>query len=273
MPSNTAGSSRLLLLAAALFVPVLAQAGLPRPVAQRHVALHHGDGDWLAKLPELAAIEDPLARRKALRSWVEYLHRTEATQMTDAELVEAMPHLPPASRTALVFLNLHRLAGDLEGQAALEPWIDPAAYPGLVESLGDADLVPAALGWAPDIDDLEEEFDFFREELKPLAVSALAGFLEGRFTPRQLEYYMGMQNSAHGRLGRRIAARVIAVDPMLRGLEATCEFRAEPVHPQAKIIFFKYLVGDVRTGTFRSWFRMAGDPALTDCLVGELDPQ
>lgn len=248
------------------------RAELPRPVARNHAALHATAEPWLAKLPELAAIEDPGERRRALRSWVEYLHRTPATLLSDAELVQAMPLLPPASRVALVLLNLHRLRDDAAGQAALEPWIDPASYPALETSLTELGLVPASLGWIPDVDDLEEEFYFYREQLRPLAQSALDGFLEGRFTPRQLEYYMGMGNSRHAALGRKIGARVWRVDPMLRGLEATCGFRAAPLHVQAKIVFFKYLVGDVRKGTFVSWFRMAGDPALTACLLEQLEP-
>lgn len=276
MPSLRALATGAALLAAGALqaspLAVLPGGAAGRPTATRFAALHHAASSWEARIPELAALEDPLARRKALRSWVEYLHRSQATLMDDDALAAAMPHLSPGARVALVLLNLHRLRDDPAAQQALAPWVDPAGIPALEASLRDFGLVPASLGWIPDLDDLEEEFGFGREELKPLALSALRGFLEGRFTPRQLEYYMGMQNSRHGQLGRAIAARVWRVDPMLRGLEATCGFRAAPVHAQAKIVFFKYLVGDVRTDTFRSWFRMAGDPALTACLVGQLDP-
>ncbi len=247
-------------------------APLSRDTARSFQAFHSPASDWMDAIPDLLATEEPHARREALRSWIEFRHRTEASSLSTAQLKELFSILPAVNQRALVMLNLHWLRNDPEAQQELSAWIPLDTYSEQDEYLQSIGLVPASVNYWPDVQDIEEQFDFWSEDLKPLARSGLKVFLEGRATPRQLAYYMGMQNSAHGQLGKKIGAWALKADPTLRSLEVSCGFQTENLPVQPKIMFLKYVWGQLYETTFRNWFKLAHNPELTDCLVEQMGP-
>lgn len=227
-----------------------------------------GSESWLEEIPRILKIEPVWDRRNALRSWIEFRHRVEASFLDLETLKGLLRKLPPATQTSLVLLNLHWIQDDAQALAELEAeFFSEGTLSGYAESLAEVGLAPESMSFLPDLHDLEDKFEFSRQDLRPLAQSALKAFLEGRIQPRLLAHYMGMQNSRHGELGRKIGAYVLANDPTYRGLEARCGFREAELHVQARIIYVKYIYGMVRRDTFWNWFRMQNDPELRECLT------